>query len=227
MITSKCTNVVIGVSFVVVAFIAAVYFVTFGVAFNQNLSKDTSDWAEFGSFFGGIAGPILSFLAFAILAKTFQIQDGLKSKQLAEFERQRRLSEVELTIDNLEKLDREFSLLINTKAVKLQERTILDVLGRSVSDRERKDEAVVESAKTVLQTLTFISFFVNQAIDKQKKYYGYKDQHLSLAYGQIWRLKYSMLCTNCLEIAPQDTLKIEEKLQLSALVDENILDRYL
>jgi len=59
--------------FLAVAIIIVVMF-TYTNQFGFNLSTDHSKWAEFGSFFGGILGPILAFSSLLYLAIQMQQQ---------------------------------------------------------------------------------------------------------------------------------------------------------
>nr|WP_319556142.1 hypothetical protein [uncultured Vibrio sp.] len=60
-----------------------VYVFFFGIVERFPLSNDTSAWGAFGSYFGGVVGPVLSFLAFVILAKTLKApQEVLKLQKM-------------------------------------------------------------------------------------------------------------------------------------------------
>ncbi|WP_417066639.1 hypothetical protein [Niveibacterium terrae] len=57
-----------------VVFVFVVYFVWFYFFIGVKISKDPADWGQFGSYFGGILGPLLSFLSIALLIKSLMLQ---------------------------------------------------------------------------------------------------------------------------------------------------------
>ena len=80
------------------------YFYKFAPGYWLELSSDDSRWANFGTFYGGLAGPFFSFLAFLGVVITVILQakqlDTLRAQ--ANFEEQQRLlSSLSATIDEL------------------------------------------------------------------------------------------------------------------------------
>ena len=59
---------------VLLAAIVAGYFFYFGIALEYPLSVKPSEWALVGSFFGGVLGPILSFISIILLIKSLNFQ---------------------------------------------------------------------------------------------------------------------------------------------------------
>lgn len=58
-------------SFLLIFFILGLYF----YKFHDSLSDTHNDWAIFGSFFGGVIGPIVTFISIIILILTIYIQN--------------------------------------------------------------------------------------------------------------------------------------------------------
>lgn len=55
--------------------------------FNNGLSNDADSWSAFGSYFGGILGPLVSLVTLLAVLKTVYLQRELLSAQKQEFER--------------------------------------------------------------------------------------------------------------------------------------------
>jgi uncharacterized membrane protein len=54
--------------------------------FNNGLSKAPDNWSAFGSFFGGVFGPIVSLVTLVAILVTIELQKKLLSTQATEFE---------------------------------------------------------------------------------------------------------------------------------------------
>ena len=62
---------------------AGCYILHFSLKLNYPISNNTSSWAELGEFFGGILGPILSFISIVLLIQSLKLQnDTNESLQL-------------------------------------------------------------------------------------------------------------------------------------------------
>ncbi len=59
-------------AFVVAVLAAVAALAIYFYRFHGALSADSKDWADFGTYLGGILGPIYAFLAFAVAMKTLQ-----------------------------------------------------------------------------------------------------------------------------------------------------------
>ncbi|NWA43849.1 hypothetical protein HX871_07145 [Pseudomonas reactans] len=59
--------------------------------FGGGLSQDSSDWSNFGSYMGGIFGPLVSFVTLLAVLKTVYLQRELLDVQQEEFERMNEL----------------------------------------------------------------------------------------------------------------------------------------
>ena len=53
--------------------------------FSGDLSKDAQSWAAFGSYIGGVIGPVVSFVTLIAIVRTIQIQRLLLTTQQEEF----------------------------------------------------------------------------------------------------------------------------------------------
>lgn len=69
--------VVLGGLFLIFAVVGVYYLF---VGFNRPLSSDGEDWSRFGEYFGGVAGPLLSFISIILLVYTIHLQ----SEQLSD-----------------------------------------------------------------------------------------------------------------------------------------------
>lgn len=67
-------------AFVAIALVFLAYFIQFAVILDGEISKDTGNWADLGSYFGGVLGPILSFLALVLLIESLKIQNAANEK---------------------------------------------------------------------------------------------------------------------------------------------------
>ena len=173
---------------------ALVYFLFFGVIEKYSLSNDTSAWGTFGSYFGGVLGPVLSFLAFVILAKTLESQQK-------EAKRQRKFSQIELKTLALENASAEFESWLDRRK-KLNGETIREML-----DARR---ASVKEAETVLMQLVFIAFYIKDLNDALTEYYGDETGFMTLSLKQRWALKYAGITTAAKDIVEHDYLSFDQ-----------------
>lgn len=77
------------VAAVSIAVVFSVYF--YRQAFNGDLSVTPDNWSAFGSYIGGIFGPLISFLTLLAILKTIALQKELLATQRYEFEAMQRL----------------------------------------------------------------------------------------------------------------------------------------
>lgn len=68
---------------IVVALVIAVSL--YRVKFSGGLSENSSDWSSFGSYMGGIFGPLVSFVTLLAVLKTVYLQRDLLNAQANEF----------------------------------------------------------------------------------------------------------------------------------------------
>lgn len=66
------------------AFFASYYY---WETFGSQRSSNSSDWSAFGSYFGGVFGPLISFCTLLAVLKTVYLQRELLDAQRLEFER--------------------------------------------------------------------------------------------------------------------------------------------
>lgn len=181
-----------------------VYVFFFGVVERFPLSNDTSVWGAFGSYFGGVVSPVLSFLAFVILAKTFKAQQDVLKSQQNEAERQRKFSEIELKTQALENMIVEFDALINANDTN----SIKSRLEGSVDDKD--DDKIKKQAEVVAKALAFISFYITDLKEALEDYYQDKTGFMTLSFQQRWSLKYSTLAKNAVQIIDHQDLTKNE-----------------
>ncbi|MCG9702128.1 hypothetical protein L1D19_18755 [Vibrio natriegens] len=161
-------------------------------------------WGAFGSYFGGVVSPVLSFLAFVILAKTFKAQQDVLKSQQNEAERQRKFSEIELKTQALENMIVEFDALINANDTN----SIKSRLEGSVDDKD--DDKIKKQAEVVAKALAFISFYITDLKEALEDYYQDKTGFMTLSFQQRWSLKYSTLAKNAVQIIDHQDLTKNE-----------------
>lgn len=82
---SICSFGFLIVAAAVVALVVALYIYRF--KFGGELSADSSDWSTFGTYIGGVFGPLISFLTLLAVLKTVYLQRELLDTQREEFDR--------------------------------------------------------------------------------------------------------------------------------------------
>ncbi|ELJ8717711.1 hypothetical protein RUK98_003412 [Vibrio cholerae] len=191
--------------------VACFYVLFFGVIHQFPLSSDTVVWGAFGSYFGGIIGPILSFLAFVILAKTLILQQETFRSQNKEQARQRLYSEIELCCSNLEKLEKQFDTILHEPAGTLNNKSMKEVLGTIEDNIDRNNPNVVKAAEALVSSLVFISYYVADIERKLNEYYQDENGFAALSFKQYWILKYRPLAKNCLGLVPDNFLTLQQR----------------
>ncbi|MBC3345389.1 hypothetical protein HU811_01915 [Pseudomonas sp. SWRI196] len=68
---------------ILIAFVFAIYF--YRLRFGGGLSSNSSDWSNFGSYIGGVFGPLVSFVTLLAVLKTVYLQRELLDTQRDEF----------------------------------------------------------------------------------------------------------------------------------------------
>ena len=71
---------------VTIALVVASYVIHFYIFLGYDLSQDTSVWAQFGDFFGGVLNPMLNFLALVLLIKSLSLQNAANASLRKELE---------------------------------------------------------------------------------------------------------------------------------------------
>lgn len=92
----------------------------FYVGFDKTISSSGSDWSQFGSYYGGIAGPILSFISIILLVYTINQQSEVNEKtsiETTKLDLLRYMSGSEQEIDSW--LRTEIASIQNNKSVQL------------------------------------------------------------------------------------------------------------
>ncbi|EKA7352461.1 hypothetical protein ACT0L1_004198 [Vibrio vulnificus] len=197
----------LGLIFVVICF----YALFFGVIHQFPLSSDTVVWGAFGSYFGGIIGPILSFLTFVILAKTLILQQEAFRSQNNEQARQRLYSEIEFSFSNLERLEKQFDTILNEPSGTLGNRSMKEVLDTIEEKIDRNDPHVTKAAKALVRHFVLISYYVADIERKLNKYYQDESGFASLSFKHYWIIKYRPLAKNCLGLVPDNCLTIQQR----------------
>lgn len=97
-------NKYIAAAAIMIAFIVSSYVINFYFLLEYGVSDETSAWAEFGDFVGGLLNPILSFLALVLLIKSLTLQNEANAnlrKELHNNERTEKLKSFESLFFNM------------------------------------------------------------------------------------------------------------------------------
>ncbi|MDX9667946.1 hypothetical protein QMK50_23620 [Pseudomonas sp. P5_152] len=78
-------------AFILAAFICAIFI--YRSKFNGALSDQSADWSNFGSFMGGMFGPLISFITLLAVLKTVYLQRELMRDQRNQFSIMNKLQE--------------------------------------------------------------------------------------------------------------------------------------
>jgi len=90
----------------------AAYYARFAVFLSQGFSSDPTTWGDFGSYVGGVLGPILSFISLIFIIKSLRLQNEANEalrKQAQESERSDQLKSFSVLFFNM--IDSQKSLL--------------------------------------------------------------------------------------------------------------------
>ncbi|WP_339484180.1 hypothetical protein [Pseudomonas sivasensis] len=91
--------------------------ITYLSVFNNGLSQSSDSWAAFGSFFGGVFGPVVSLVTLFAILVTIELQKGLLSTQRREFDL---LNDQQRLSHQVQLQQAEFSKLSEYKSHQLQ-----------------------------------------------------------------------------------------------------------
>ncbi|MNJ49864.1 hypothetical protein D3C77_451190 [compost metagenome] len=76
---------------IVVCAVCAIYY--YRTKFGGEFSGQSADWSAFGSYVGGVFGPLVSFVTLLAVLNTVDLQRKLLSSQLSEFDRMNKLQQ--------------------------------------------------------------------------------------------------------------------------------------
>jgi len=85
---------------VIFVLLASLLYFYFNV-FDGDVSKKPDSWSAFGSFFGGVFGPVISLVTLFALLRTIQLQKDLLVNQSTEFEALSSLQSEQLSVTKL------------------------------------------------------------------------------------------------------------------------------
>ncbi|MEZ9298444.1 hypothetical protein AB4393_18525 [Vibrio splendidus] len=117
----------VSVTFAVVAMVCvlAVYF----YMFNGNLSANSSDWANFGSYVGGLTTPVLSFCALVALLASLRVQqiefNSLSESQAIQLEVATQSHEATLINNHKQTLLRFLEQFITSHQIMIQQNQLI------------------------------------------------------------------------------------------------------
>lgn len=148
---SKITEALISFWFlsssaILVSLVIAIW--VYRTKFGGVLSDNSSDWSNFGSYMGGIFGPLVSFVTLLAVLKTVYLQRELLDAQSSEFDRmnvvQQQTFDAQITQNSSIAED------AKRKRVSDFQNTVLQLLNQQISLQERVVESIEQYEKQIL-----------------------------------------------------------------------------
>ncbi|WP_460152789.1 hypothetical protein [Pseudomonas sp. S2_B07] len=119
---------------ILIAFAIAIYIYRY--KFGGSLSGQSSDWSNFGSYVGGVFGPLVSFVTLLAVLKTVFLQRELLDAQGVEFERMHQLQRD--TFDSQQIQINNTMQQANADAIERARLAILQLIDRWIQMVEKK-----------------------------------------------------------------------------------------
>jgi len=126
-------------------------------------SNDGTDWAEFGSYFGGFIGPILSFIALFLIAVTLllQLNEIQESRKVNEL--QNELVQIQMNQIKIERLES------NANVYKKNVDTYLSSAFRPLENYQLSEVITMLSTRLEMAAMTTNNLSLAEAIEVQAK----------------------------------------------------------
>jgi hypothetical protein len=195
---------IMAVLVILATFSAYLYFFYFNS--HQKFVIDSQKWSDFGSFIGGVLGPILSALVLMAVSETLQNQKVAN-------EYSQKLDEIKMRTEDLENISKQFDSMINGPARTIKDKSIYDAINDCHFESCPRTEDIENCAKVVVNTLINIANII-LVIEEQKKIL-FKDEFSALAFKQTWIYKYTgfgncaykLINTDVISSSQKDVLK--------------------
>lgn len=130
---------------IVVSFVIAIC--AYRLKFGGALSENSSDWSNFGSYMGGIFGPLVSFVTLLAVLKTVYLQRELLDAQREEFDRMNTVQQQTFEAQ----LNQNSSIAEDAKRKRVSEfqDTVLQLLNQQISLQEGIIESIEKYEKQI------------------------------------------------------------------------------
>ena len=130
---------------IVVSFVIAIC--AYRLKFGGALSDNSSDWSNFGSYMGGIFGPLVSFVTLLAVLKTVYLQRELLDAQREEFDRMNTVQQQTFEAQ----LNQNSSIAEDAKRKRVSEfqDTVLQLLNQQISLQEGIIESIEKYEKQI------------------------------------------------------------------------------
>lgn len=157
--------------------------------FGGVLSDNSSDWSNFGSYMGGIFGPLVSFVTLLAVLKTVYLQRELLDAQSSEFDRMNVIQQQ--TFDAQITQNSSIAEDAKRKRVADFQNTVLQLLNQQISLQERVVEAIEQYEQKIfsnsdLRNEARIMASMHAAEDKSKAFHVVKElSQLSVAVAMF------------------------------------------
>jgi len=182
---------VLSVSVVLILILLVVLGYIYGQQLGYGLSTKQNDWSVFGSFFGGVFSPIVSFVTLIAILQTIKLQHTLLENQSKEFAK---LHKLQVDAFNLQEAQ-----LLHVKESAEQDRvssykqTLLTVVSQQIDvyqkaiDRERSGAEFLLGAKQRNERIEIEPQFSTNLNNKElyeKKVNDFNNLAIAIAIGE-------------------------------------------
>jgi hypothetical protein len=133
-------------STILISLVVAIW--VYRLKFGGVLSDNSSDWSNFGSYMGGIFGPLVSFVTLLAVLKTVYLQRELLDAQSSEFDRMNVVQQK--TFDAQIIQNSSIAEDANRKRVADFQNTVLQLLNQQISLQEGVVESIAKYEKEIL-----------------------------------------------------------------------------
>ena len=144
---------------IVVSFVIAIC--AYRLKFGGALSDNSSDWSNFGSYMGGIFGPLVSFVTLLAVLKTVYLQRELLDAQREEFDRMNTAQQQTFEAQ----LNQNSSIAEDAKRKRVSEfqDTVLQLLNQQISLQEGIIESIEKHEKQIHSNSSLHDYEKNNA----------------------------------------------------------------
>lgn len=189
------------VAFVVVG-VLGIYYFNFNVHDVNTLSNEQGDWGSFGSYFGGVVGPILAFLAYVGVKEQIKIQQSIIEQQNATKALEDHLSRVKESFERLVRITNEALLPLEKRiGISLSDTLTSDlgVLATGIDLPHSLDDVI--HAGRLIQGAEFVFKSYLALIEESSKHLAVKtplNEHKWVAIVTWREFEKKALFINCL-----------------------------
>jgi hypothetical protein len=148
-VTNKKTfDLVIYISVASIFIALAVSTYLYGKQLGHNLSTAENDWAAFGSFFGGVFSPMVSFVTLIAIIQTIKLQRALIENQSHEFTK---LHNLQVQTFNVQESQLAHAKeLVEQEKISTYKQTLLTVIAQRIELHQKAIDRAADGARYLL-----------------------------------------------------------------------------